>query len=156
MHRPIKTSKHQNKFSLSKNFHQTFFIYTHISEDVQLYPESPAKNRLKIFKIAVEYQRSPEIFKNHRRISTGHRRKKKGQPKNERISAIQNVALIFHRSGCKYFNVLSAPVSTNNSSVRVNFPLDDTSKKIRKPYTITKSRQNWTEYGPQKSQRDKQ
>ncbi|KAJ0584726.1 hypothetical protein HanRHA438_Chr16g0765551 [Helianthus annuus] len=77
MHRPIKTSKHQNKFSLSKNFHQTFFIYTHISEDVQLYPESPAKNRLKIFKIAVEYQRSPEIFKNHRRISTGHRRKKK-------------------------------------------------------------------------------
>ncbi|KAJ0682640.1 putative transcription factor MYB-related family [Helianthus annuus] len=42
-------------------------------------------------------------------------------------------------------SLIQAPVSTNNSAVGVNFPLDDTNKKIRKPYTITKSRQNWTD-----------
>ncbi|KAI3796533.1 hypothetical protein L1987_39208 [Smallanthus sonchifolius] len=45
-------------------------------------------------------------------------------------------------------SLLPAPISTNSSAVAVNFPnslLDDTSKKIRKPYTITKSRQNWTD-----------
>ncbi|KAD4982686.1 hypothetical protein E3N88_19357 [Mikania micrantha] len=44
--------------------------------------------------------------------------------------------------------LLPAPVSTNNSAAGVNLPnslLDDSSKKIRKPYTITKSRQNWTD-----------
>ncbi|KAI7748673.1 hypothetical protein M8C21_020259 [Ambrosia artemisiifolia] len=36
--------------------------------------------------------------------------------------------------------------NNNNSGMGVNFQLDnDPSKKIRKPYTITKSRQNWTD-----------
>ncbi|KAI3498272.1 hypothetical protein L1887_34043 [Cichorium endivia] len=45
-------------------------------------------------------------------------------------------------------SVLPAPVSTDSSVAGVKFPnplLDDSSKKIRKPYTITKSRQNWTD-----------
>ncbi|MFS8019998.1 hypothetical protein Hanom_Chr15g01410411 [Helianthus anomalus] len=58
----------------SKNFHQTFFIYTQISEDVQLYPESPAKkslkdlqNRRRISTNAGDIQESPENFNGHRR-----------------------------------------------------------------------------------------
>ncbi|KAK9051444.1 hypothetical protein SSX86_028071 [Deinandra increscens subsp. villosa] len=45
-------------------------------------------------------------------------------------------------------HLLPAPVSTDNPTVGVNFPnsmVDDSSKKIRKPYTITKSRKNWTD-----------
>ncbi|MFS8009674.1 hypothetical protein Hanom_Chr14g01287731 [Helianthus anomalus] len=49
MHRPL-ISKLQNikpNSLSSKNLHQTFLIYTQINEDVQLYPQSPAKNRLR-------------------------------------------------------------------------------------------------------------
>lgn len=45
-------------------------------------------------------------------------------------------------------SLLPVPVSSDNSVSGVNFSnslLDDTSKKIRKPYTITKSRQSWTD-----------
>ncbi|KAL7603690.1 hypothetical protein Lser_V15G15788 [Lactuca serriola] len=45
-------------------------------------------------------------------------------------------------------SLLPAPVSTDSSGPGVNCPnplVDDASKKIRKPYTITKSRQNWTD-----------
>ncbi|XP_076907784.1 protein REVEILLE 3-like [Bidens hawaiensis] len=47
--------------------------------------------------------------------------------------------------------LLPQPVTTNNNNnpaAGVNYPnpiTDDPSKKIRKPYTITKSRQNWTD-----------
>ncbi|KAJ0906305.1 hypothetical protein HanPSC8_Chr07g0304041 [Helianthus annuus] len=34
------------------------------------YTHNHRPKKLKIFKIAVEYQRSPDIFNNHRRIST--------------------------------------------------------------------------------------
>lgn len=45
-------------------------------------------------------------------------------------------------------SLLPAPVSTDSAGPGVNCPnplVDDASKKIRKPYTITKSRQNWTD-----------
>lgn len=41
-------------------------------------------------------------------------------------------------------NMNITPQNVNNSSALVSAP-DDQSKKIRKPYTITKSRESWTE-----------
>lgn len=40
----------------------------------------------------------------------------------------------------------AAPPTTSTSNSVTAFPVsDDASKKIRKPYTITKSRESWTE-----------
>ncbi|MFS7966577.1 hypothetical protein Hanom_Chr09g00775361 [Helianthus anomalus] len=55
--------KASKTFSLFQNLHQPFFIYTQITIDVHLYPQSPEKNLLR-------YSKSPEKINDRRRSST--------------------------------------------------------------------------------------
>ncbi|XP_022023697.1 uncharacterized protein LOC110923952 [Helianthus annuus] len=66
----FKTSKHQTKFSLFQKSSSNILDLYPNQRRCSTIPTITGQKSLKIFIIAVEYQRSPEIFNNHRRIST--------------------------------------------------------------------------------------